>query len=176
MVKLLKFFAYITFFIFALIYFMPKDSLYYYGEHELKKYKIIVSNEEVKNNALSLKINHSKLYYDSIESAEIKSIDITLLGLYNLIMIKGIKLSTVASNFIPLKIDSVEIKYSILNPLHVLLNANGEFGVAVAEFNISDSNLSVVVKPSTLMLKQYGNSIRELHRNHKGEYEYVKNF
>jgi len=176
MVKLLKFLAYILFFIFALIYFLPKQSLYYLAEQELEKQQVVLSNEEIVEKIFSLELQHSTLSYQSISSAEIAYIDIKLLAFYNLIIIHDINISSVASTFIPLNINSVEMKQTLLNPLNVVFKAQGEFGEAEGVFYILDKNVSLTLKPSSLMLKEYKSTLRELHKNEKGEYQYDQTF
>jgi len=66
MVKLLKFFAYMLFFVLALIYFLPKAALYFYAEQELQKKRLILSKEEVVDSGFSLKVKHAEVTFDSI--------------------------------------------------------------------------------------------------------------
>jgi len=176
MVKLLKFLAYIIFFIFALIYFLPKQSLYYFAEQELEKQQVIFSDEEIIEKTFSLQLQHSTLSYQSISSAEVAYIDIKLLAFYNVITIQDINISSVASTFIPLNVNKVEVKQTLFNPLNVVFKAYGEFGEAEGVFHILDKNVSLILKPSPLMLKEYGSTLRELHKNEKGEYQYDQTF
>ena len=176
MVKLLKFLAYILFFIFALIYFLPKQSLYYFAEQELQKQQVILSNEEISEKTFSLELQHSNISYQSISSAEVAYIDVQLLFFYNVINLHDIRISSVASTFIPLNISSVKVKHTLLNPLNILFRANGEFGEAEGVVHILDRNMSLILKPSPLMLKEYSSTLRELNKNEKGEYQYDQTF
>jgi len=176
MVRLLKFLAYILFFMFALIYFLPKQSLYYLAEHELQKQQVILSNEEIIEKAFSLELQHADITYQSISSAEIGSIDIKLLLFFNVINIHDINISSLASTFIPLNISRVEVKQTLLNPLNIFFKASGEFGEAQGVLHILDKNVSLILKPSSLMLKSYRSTLRELHKNKKGEYQYDQTF
>ena len=78
MVKILKPFLYMVFFIIALIFFIPKISTYYYVEHELKKHKVILSGEEAIDNGLSLELHHVNVSYDAIQSAKVENININI--------------------------------------------------------------------------------------------------
>ncbi len=176
MVKIFKLFAYLFFFVMALIYFAPKQNLYFYAEQELQKLKVVFSKEEIVENAFSLQLNHMKLLYDSIESADVGSLNVELLLLYNVVSAKDIELSSMAASFVPLRIKSVEVKYSILNPINVIFQAEGEFGEAYGKLNIVDRNVSVVLKPSLLMLNAHKGTMKELHKNKNGEYSYDKTF
>jgi len=176
MVKLSKLLAYVMFFILALIYFMPKESVYYYLEKELQKQKIILSDEEIIDNGFSLQLNNTKLSYDSIESANVENINIKIFLVYNSLSVSNVRLLDVASSFVPLHVDTINIKYTIFNPLNIVAESNGEFGQASAEVNILDRNISMVLKPSLLMLKKYRATLRNLKKNKAGEYKYEKTF
>ena len=176
MVKLSKLLAYVMFFILALIYFMPKESVYYYLEKELQKQKIILSDEEIIDNGFSLQLNNTKLSYDSIESANVENINIKIFLVYNSLSVSNVRLLDVASSFVPLHVDTINIKYTIFNPLNIVAESNGEFGQASAEVNILDRNISMVLKPSPMMLKKYRATLRNLKKNKAGEYKYEKTF
>jgi len=174
--RILKFFAYIAFFILALIYFTPKVSLYYYAEQLLKPFDVIVSSEVLEDNGLSLNINDGVVAVKSIESATVKELNIKLLGFYNSVDVKDIELSSVAKSFIPLKIKSVEIRHSIFNPIVVDVDSIGEFGEANVKINLLERTLHLVLHPSSLMLKRYKSTLRNLKKSENGEYIYDKTF
>ena len=176
MVKILKLLAYIFFFILALIYFMPKESVYYYLEKELLLNKVVLSGEEIEDSGFSLQLNNSKVSYDSIESADVENINIKIFLVYNSLSVSNVRLLDVASSFVPLHVDTINIKYTIFNPLNIVAESNGEFGQASAEVNILDRNISMVLKPSPLMLKKYSATLRNLKKNKAGEYKYEKTF
>lgn len=176
MVKLLKLLAYVVFFILALIYFIPKESVYYYLEKELLQEKVVLSGEEVVDSGFSLQLDKAKVSYDSIESANVENINIKMFLVYNSLSVRNVKLLDVASSFVPLQIDAINIKHTIFNPLNIVAESNGEFGQASAKVNILDRNISIVLKPSKLMLKKYKSTLRNLKKNKDGEYKYEKTF
>ncbi len=176
MVRILKLLGYTLFFILALIYFMPKVSLYHYAEQKLAENKIIFSNESAVDNGLSLKLSNVNVSYSEIQSATVKNIDIKLLIFYNSLSVENIELSSMASSFVPLHIKTLDIKYTILNPVTIIANASGEFGEANARLNILDKNVTILLTPSKLMLNKYKNTLQSLRKNQSGEYEYVKTF
>ncbi|WP_297442925.1 hypothetical protein [Sulfurimonas sp.] len=176
MVKIVKFFGYVTFFLLALMYFTPKESVYYFAENELKNFKVIVSNEVVMDKGFTLELKNMDVYVASIESAKINEMQVALFGLYNKVEAKDIELSSVAASFVPLKISDVTLVYTVINPLHIELNAVGEFGEAHGVVNVLDKNLSLILKPSKLMRTSYRKTLRNLRKKADGEYEYVQNF
>ncbi len=176
MVKIVKFFGYVAFFLLALMYFTPKESVYYFAEHELKNFKVIVSNEEIIDKGFTLELSNLDVYFESIESAKIDKMDVALFGLYDKIEAQNIVLSSVASSFIPVKITQINILYSVIDPLHVKLNAVGEFGEVHGVVSVLDRNASLILKPSKLMRTSYRKTLRNLRKKADGEYEYVQNF
>ena len=175
MVKLGKYLAYALFFVLALIYFMPKLSAYYLLESELQKFDVVISKENAVDNGFSLSVTDATLSVKGVDSATISSVDISALILSNTVMVKQIKLSSVASNFMPLNIDTVEISYSIFNPLSVVAHAVGGFGEADVIFDISASSIKADVKPSELMFKNYKATLKNLKKSENGGYIYEQN-
>ncbi|MFT5659645.1 MAG: hypothetical protein ACI9TV_000267 [Sulfurimonas sp.] len=176
MVRILKVGGYITFFILALMYFMPKVSSYYYVEQELEKHKIILSHEEVLDNGFSLQLNHVDVSFDSIESASIQSVKVKVFVAYNSIYIEDITLESILGSFFPLHIKDAEMSYSIFKPLEVMAKANGDFGSASAEIHLLDRNISATIRPSKLMLQKYKRTLLMMKKQENGEYIYDKAF
>ena len=174
--KIVIFFAYVLFFILALMYFSPKVSLYHLMEKELKKYDVVISDERVEDRGFSLDVNSLTLYAKGINSASVENINIKLLALYNSIDISNIRLSSIATTFIPVRINELHITYSIFNPLNITAEGSGGFGEAEGTFNILKRTLNLNVIPSPKMLKQYKNSMRKMKKNEDGSYSYDKSF
>ena len=176
MVKILKLLGYTLFFILALIYFMPKQSIYYFAEKKLAENKIILSHESVVDSGFSLKLSNANISYNAIESATVKNIDIKMLIFYNSLSVENIELSSMASSFVPLHIRTLNVQYTFFNPLNIVAKVSGEFGEANAKLNILDKNITILLTPSELMLNKYKNTLQNLKKNQSGEYEYVKTF
>lgn len=176
MVRVLKVVGYFSFFLLALMYFMPKVSSYYYLEQELEKYKVVLSDEEVVDNGFSLQLNHVEVSFDSIESASIQSANVKLFIAYNSIHIQNITLESIVSSFFPLHIKDAKISYSIFEPLKVIAKANGDFGSASAEIYFLDKNISAIIRPSKLMSQKYKRTLSMMKKQANGEYVYDKTF
>jgi hypothetical protein len=174
--KLMKFFAYLLFFILSLILFIPKDSVYFFVEKNLKQFDVIVSKEHLTQNFFSLDVENMEVSVKAIDAALIQKMDITLLGVYNHLSVENIKLSSLVESYLPSKVDSLEVGYSLLSPLHVLGDAKGEFGKVSLLVNLVDRNISVALKPSKLMFSKYRNSLRMFKKSKNGEYIYAKSF
>lgn len=174
--KIAMFFAYTLFFMFALMYFTPKDSIYFFLEKKLQEHDVIISKEKVSDKGFILSLEDADITYKSIESATIDKTNIKLFALYNSINIEGITLSSTAKSFAPLKIESVDAVYFVLNPLNATLHAIGEFGELDAEFDITKYSLHLKLKPSKVMLKNHRSTLRNLKKTKNGEFVYDKTF
>ncbi|MCK4737466.1 MAG: hypothetical protein KAT10_02825 [Sulfurimonas sp.] len=175
MVKVQKFFAYFIFFIFALIYFVPKTSIYYFIEKELKNYEIVISNEELQESSFNLHITGGTVSVKSIESANIDQADMKIYGLYNTIELQEIVLSKTVSSFLPSKIKNATVSYTVFNPTNIQVKASGEFGEADAQYNLLNKTLYLKLKPSKKMLTKYRSTLNSLKKSENGEYIYEQN-
>ncbi|QOY52843.1 hypothetical protein [Candidatus Sulfurimonas baltica] len=175
MVKIGRFFAYFLFFTISLMYLTPKLSVYYFLEQKLNSYSIVISKEDVKDSGLGLSINEAVVSVKGVDSATIASVDINIFAAYNTIDFKDITLSSVAASFFPLHVESVNIKYTILDPLNIKAVSAGEFGEASANFNIIDRVFHFRLNPSKIMLKDYKSTLKNLKKSEDGEYIYEKN-
>ena len=171
MVKIL---SYSVFFLLALIFFIPKVSVYYMAEQELLKHQVILSNETVSDNGLSLSLENIDISYDSVESLNVKEADMSLFILYNTASMTNIEFSEFTSSFIPAKVESIDVKYTVFQPFTLFLHSEGEFGEAQGSINLSEMKVSISLTPSELMQNRYANTLRKLHKNEDGSYTYEK--
>ncbi len=174
--KMLKFFAYTLFFFTVLIYFTPKVNLYYLLESKLKEQGVVINDEVLSDNGLSLSINDASVNLKSIQSAKIKEIDVKVFGVYNSVILTGVSLASVAATMVPTEIQSISLTYSVFDPLHLVATAIGEFGDAGLSFGLLDGVLHVELHPSKKMLASYGQTLKNLKKSKEGAYTYDKTF
>ena len=172
MVKSLQIVGLSLFLLFSTLFFIPKTNFYYLVEKELKKQNVVLSDESIVEGGFSLNIKDADIYFESIKSANIKELDISTLLFYNSINVKDIKLSGIAQSFVPIDIKSIDVTYTILNPLEVTIVANGVFGDAKANFDIVDKKLHLTLQPSKLMQQRYKKTLKYLVKNKNGVYSY----
>ncbi len=176
MVKLSKIFGLMVFFILALTFFIPKTNLYYLLESKLQNYNLVVSDEVIKESGFYLELKDAKIYFNSIQSAEVTKMELSTFLVYNSLDISGIKLSTLSKSFLPIDIKNINATYSIFNPLNLTVVSNGDFGVANGYINLLDKKISIKVKPSKMMLKRYKKTLKFLEKNQDGTYSYDTTF
>jgi len=174
--KLSKFFMYVLFFIFALIIFAPKASLYFLLEENLKKFDIVVSDESLEDKFFSLELTNLNVTVKGVESAHVEEADVTIFLLFNNIELQNIELSSLVDSFMPAKIDTIKLSYTLFNPLVVKGEGNGEFGKTTMNLNLLSRELKLLLKPSKKMLHSYQNSLKMFKKDTNGEYSYAKTF
>jgi hypothetical protein len=174
MVRTGRFLGYALFFILALMYLMPKASIYYLFEEQMKPFSVMINNEAVKERGLGLKITDATVFIKSIESAQVGSIEVNFFALFNSVDITDVTLSSVAAAVIPVHIQEVHIRYSVLNPLQINVDGEAEAGVFHASFHLLDRVVSMNLKPSESMLKNYKSTLVNLKQSENGEYVYEK--
>ena len=174
--KIFKFFAYMLFFLTALIYFTPKVNLYYLLESKLKEKSVVITDEVLHDNGLSLSIDDASVNLKSIESAKIKEINIKVLGLYNSVNFTDVSLASVAATMVPTEVQSISISYTIFDLLHLVASAVGDFGDAQLKFGVLDGVLHIELHPSKKMLSSYRQTLRDLKKSKEGAYTYDKTF
>ena len=174
--KLLKFLGLSLFFILALMAFIPKESVYFLLEKELKNFEVVISKESLQENLFSLDITNLEVSAKGIDSALVQEAQITLLLLSNTVELSNIKLSSLVESYLPSKIEYFQANYSVLNPFNVTAVSHGGFGEAEASFDLSSGALEVRLKPSKKMLNSYRSSLRKFKKSDNGEYVYAKTF
>ena len=174
--KFVKILFFAIFFFGSLLYFLPKKNLYYYGEQELKRYHGVIGNEYVTQHPFSLQIEHGDIFVEGIRVAKVMDTSIGVYLLYNSLQAKQIRLSGMAKNFIPTKIDSLEITYTLWDPLRVKLASTGEFGTSWGYFDIRKQKLVLELNASKKMQTQYFKILSKMKKRKDGGYRYEQSF
>ncbi|NPA61340.1 MAG: hypothetical protein GXO06_03535, partial [Epsilonproteobacteria bacterium] len=111
-----------------LILFAPKEELYYKLEHELNSNGITISDELFESNLFGISIRDAKIYYKDLYVAKVKSLDLSILYLYDILEIKSVEfaedISQLDRDLVSKRIDRVEIKFDIFKPYKISLELN----------------------------------------------------
>ena len=127
----------------SLAIFAPKRELYYLLEAYLMRQDIIIDNEEIESGFFALTLHHPVLYVKGIKVADIEEISLFTLFFYTTISAKGIKTDASFRRWVPGQIDIVSLRYQVLNPLNITLQAKGSFGVGNGYFSIDKRVLHI---------------------------------
>ena len=174
MVKIVKFFAYCTFFIVMLYQFFPKENFYYKMQETAMQYKIKVFENKIEEHLFSLELFDGRLSYEGVEVAKFQKAEIMLLGFYNSVHVYSVTLSGLVKNFLPQKIQRIDVNYSFLHPLEVRFLAKGDFGRAEGFYEIKNNKIIVNLHPSKMMRMHFRSSLHEFKKLKNGVYHYEK--
>jgi hypothetical protein len=122
----------------------PKQELYYLLEKELKKNGIIISNETIHDRWYGFIIENADIYLKGAKMAQVSKLELNIFFLYNTLTIQGVETNDAIHNVAPKSIQESLIKYSILDPLKVTLDAKGSFGVAKGEAELLKREVTVL--------------------------------
>jgi len=117
----MKFFTVIISFLIGIIIFMPKENIFFTLQKELKKENIFI-NTKTSSTILNLYLKDSIIFINGIDIAKINSISITPLIFFNKIELKNIKI-----DFNNLKITTLSLNHSIIEPLNIKIKGFSEF-------------------------------------------------
>lgn len=133
---------------------MPKEEFFFTLEKFLKEQnRAIISNEVVKDVFVYLSVKNGDFYFENIKIASFNESKIFAFLFFNQLKIESILVDDSFKNMFPQKIDSIQLTHSIINPLNVIISANGEFGVANGILNLKDRTIRVEIIASDTLLK-----------------------
>jgi len=115
----------------AILFFMPKQMLYYKLEEVLAKNDIKINEKRVEEGLFSFKVYDSKIFVKGIELASVKEINFFTLLFYTKINIKDLELDSSLQNMAPTQIDTSSVTHALWNPVNININAEGPFGGVV---------------------------------------------
>jgi hypothetical protein len=168
--------AYFIFVVVAMLFFLPKINLYYLGESFVEKYKIVMSQEKLTDQGLTLKIDEGKLYYDDLMVAHIDHISIKPLIVFNAISVSPFTFSKDMEQFLPLGIESFNITHTVFSPLHVSIESSGDFGYLSGDIALYDRSISLVLTPSKLLVEKNPFWLKRMKKTTEGDYRYESNY
>ena len=162
MIRILKYISYIVLFFTLILVFLPKEKLVNKVLIELKNNKISVSKYEFTDKLFMFDISDIDIYYDGIQASNIQQVYIKPYLLVNDIIIKNIKLDDSLATFVPSSIELIKIKYSILDPLNIKINAYSKLYKIDGKFDILNKNLKLNINLSKRFKNKYPKILRKL--------------
>lgn len=167
---LLIFFA----FLFILIAVFPKKNLYYFAENQMSNFKVVLSDELLKEGLFGLDIKNADLFFDGLKIAKIKNIDIFFSIFYNFFTINNFNFDKQIANF-PKNIQNLKAYHSIFIPHIVFLNADEKDITASGKINLYKKNIKIQIKINQNKISKYQSLLQGL-KKQGDEYIYETNF
>ena len=119
MKTIFKYIGYFFFLLFTILIFLPKNNMYYKAEEQLSKNKIIITNEDIKSGLFNFEINQASLIYSKSKFAKVEDVKIKSYLFYNSVDVTNIEVLDKFTKQYPIKTKSLNLSYSVLNPLFV---------------------------------------------------------
>ena len=123
----------------------PKEELYYFLEKELKKNDIIISNETVKDIWFGFIIENADIYVKGAKMVQLSKLQLNIFFLYNTLTVENIETNEAIHNVAPKDIGNAMVKYSVLDPLKITIDAQGSFGVATGAVTPIDRKVKILL-------------------------------
>jgi len=143
-----KVFLVLLSFYLAIVFLMPKVSLYYTLKTLLAQQHVVLQQTKVKDRWFDLKISGLKLYYDGIESAEVETVKILPWLFFNQIKAENLKAGKDVKKMFDFQADEVLIRHSVIAPFVAEISASGNFGKIDGTLELKKGKLKLICEPS----------------------------
>jgi hypothetical protein len=153
--RFLKYASSTILFLYIVILFLPKESFYFFAEHKLAEYKIVLSNESLKDFGGIFTVKDPHVSYSGEDVGQIDTITILPFILYNEISINGLHFSKSLQNFIPSEIDEIKARITPFYPVKIFISSKGSFGEIKGSYNIYSKTIRLVLKPQENFRQRY---------------------
>ena len=151
----------IIIFWFALLFFMPKQELYFTLEKELAKQDIEINEQKIEEGLFSLNLINSEVYIKGIKIASIEKINIFTLLFTTNIHIKSLVLEDSLKSFAPEKIDMANLSHSILSVFNITIDGEGSFGLLSGNVNLKENTLRIDFRETTKELDSIKSNLKK---------------
>ena len=158
------------------IFFSPKTQLYYKAEEILADNNIIISEEIANDAGFIFSIEGGRLYYDDLEVAQLNEVTLLPFVFFNRISVAPFTFSKEMQDFIPGMVTQMYVQYSIIDPLHIIYKAEGDFGTLAGQAAFLDRNISIDLIPSDKLLQSKPPWLRQLKKEEGGVYHYESTY
>lgn len=149
------------------IVLIPKEKLYFTFESILSENHIFISGETIANRLLYLDADEGALVLDNQKIASIENIRITPWIFFNRLAISTVSVSPAYRTFFPGVIDEIVLTYSLLHPLSIEMQGEGDFGQCSGTFDLLNQKVRVVFD-ATPELRNYPLLVFKLHQEQGG--------
>ena len=174
--KFLRYIFLAIFAIYAILFFMPKENLFYQLEKLLAKENLFIAGEKITDKPLGIKLDDLEIIYGNVDVGDIKNIDFDFYLVKNVLHVKGVSLKSNSFKFIPKYIDDLIFSYSILSPKNIKIQSKGDVGNIIGYFDLVKQTLHVELKTDKKSRSRYRDILKKFKPNKKGVYIYEKTF
>lgn len=167
-----KIIFYIFLFIYLILAFLPKHEIYNFALSKLQTYEVQIDSTSEKDKYFGFTIENANILFKDIKAANIENIDLSVLLYKNKINIQNISIAREFSKILPASINILNISHSILNPLFVNIELQGEEYKGHGTFDIVNNSIKFYFYPSNKFTKKYATLLKQLKKISDKEYIY----
>ncbi|WP_428025605.1 hypothetical protein [Arcobacter sp.] len=175
MKKVIKVFLYLLFFCLFLIAFLPKENFYFLFEHSLKKKEIVISQELTNDKMAYLKITNGNIIYQNRPYAKFQSANILSLLVFSSVSVDDISFLDNKNEKYEKLIEKLSIKHTLINPLHMIIKANGAMGELKGNISLLEKKITLELEASRLLRSDFNHLLKNW-KLIKGKYYYEYQF
>ena len=147
--------------------FAPMQNLYFLAERTLQKTNLFVNEKHIDQTFVFTTVSGGEVYFEDIQALKFHSLGLSLWLLYNSLHIENITIGEALRDFIPLNIEFISVSYSVLNPLNVKIEGQGDFGVLSGNVNLLDQKARVNIQASIQMKDSFQKTLSFMKRSKK---------
>lgn len=163
------------FYIFLMVVILlPKEKFYFTMESLLAEHHLFINHETLIERFFYLDAENGDVLIDNQAIASIENIRISPWIFYNRLSFSNLTVLPLYRSFFPGKIDTVTMTYSLLNPLEIVIQGEGDFGRFSGGYDLMNHKLRIVFE-ATNLLRGYGFLVSKLHQE-KGGLVYERDF
>lgn len=133
---------------FALLFFMPKEQLYFKVEERLEKEGVVINESEIEEGLLSLKLKGVQVYLKGAKVADIEALEFFTLIFYSRLDLHHWSAASALKNDIPSEVKEATLSYGLLSPFTLHFDANGSFGDMNGTVDLNERNIALDVNNS----------------------------
>jgi hypothetical protein len=163
----MKRFFYPLYIFLILVVMIPKEKLYFEFESLLSQYHLFINKEEFANRLIYLDIDNGELLLDNGKLGTINHIRFTPWIVFNRLSFENISFSPLYRTIFPGNIDSIKLTYSLIHPLLVEIEGEGDFGHCSGAYDLTEAKVRIVFE-ATSQLRRYPFLVGRLHQEKEG--------
>lgn len=157
-----------SFYIFLIVVILlPKEKIYFAMESLLAENHIFISHEVLTDRFFYLDAENGDILIDNQAVASIENIRISSWIFFNRLSFSNLSVLPLYRSFFPGRIDAATLTYSLLNPLEIAIEGEGDFGRFRGGYDLMSHKLRIVFDASN-QLRGYGFLVSKLHQEKEG--------
>jgi len=125
----------------GILFFMPKDNLFFTAQKYLKSYNAFINFKHIDNSLFYLTLSNVDIFYKDMKAIKIDEVKMTPFILFNQVTFKNLKIAN--NNF-----KLIKANYNILHPLKIIIKGFSNLGKIDGYLNLESHKLKIYILDS----------------------------